>query len=320
MPLSPEWQVFVDAATAAFPELGTEVVDAAEARAFLAARPAPPAVEPVPVAAVEDWLVPGPADAPEVPVRIYRPLDAENVPGVVVFYHGGGFVLCDLDSHDKFCRVMANAAGALVISVDYRRAPDARFPAAAADAYAVLRWVADNAEALGGDPARIAVAGDSAGGNLATVAALQARDNGGPDLVFQLLMYPMLDPACDTASYTENAAGYFTTAPQLRWYWEQYLNSPTAADDPYANPMLADLTGLPPAHIATAEFDPLRDEGEIYGKLLREAGVRTEIRRWAGTIHGFMSMAWQLPETQRANATAFAALRQALARTASQAR
>ncbi|MRH89136.1 alpha/beta hydrolase fold domain-containing protein [Nocardia sp. SYP-A9097] len=320
MPLSPEWQTFVDAATAAFPVLGTEVVDAAQARAFLAARPAPPAAEPIPVAAVEDWLVPGPNGAPEVPVRIYRPLDAEQTPGVVVFYHGGGFVLCNLDSHDKFCRVMANEAGVLVISVDYRRAPEARFPAAADDAYAVLRWVADNAEALGGDPARIAVAGDSAGGNLATVAALQARDNGGADLAFQLLLYPMLDPACDTASYTENAEGYFTTAPQLRWYWQQYLNSATEADDPFANPLRADLTGLPPAYIATAEFDPLRDEGETYGRQLREAGVPTEIRRWDGTIHGFMSMAWHLPQTQRANASAFAALRSALTRTASQAR
>ncbi|WP_327144496.1 alpha/beta hydrolase [Nocardia sp. NBC_01327] len=313
MPLSPEWQVFVDAATAAFPALGTEVTDAAEARAFLAARPAP-VVEPIPVAGVEEWLIPGPVDAPEIPVRLYRPLNAEKTPGVVVFYHGGGFVLCSLDSHDRFCRTMANEAGVMVISVDYRRAPEARFPAAAHDAYAVLRWVADNAESLGGDPARVAVAGDSAGGNLATVAALQARDNGGPDIAFQLLLYPMLDPACDSVSYTENAEGYFTTAPQMRWYWEQYLKNAADADDPYATPLGADLTGLPPAYIATAEFDPLRDEGEVYGRLLREAGVDTEIQRWDGTIHGFMSMAWHLPETRRANAAAFAALRRALTR------
>ncbi|MEC3915362.1 alpha/beta hydrolase [Nocardia sp. CDC160] len=314
MTLSPEWQSFVDAASAAFPALGTEVLDAAEARAFLAARPAAP-VEPIPVAAVEEWLVPGPDDAPEVPVRLYRPLDAETVPGVVVFYHGGGFVLCDLDSHDRFCRTMANAAGVLVISVDYRRAPEARFPAATEDAYAVLRWVADHAESLGGDPDRLAVAGDSAGGNLATVAALAARDNGGPDIAFQLLLYPMLDPACDSASYTENAEGYFTTAAQLRWYWQQYLTCDAEKSDPYANPTRADLTGLPPAYIATAEFDPLRDEGEAYGRRLRDAGVETEIHRWNGTVHGFMSMAWHLRETQRANDAAFTALRRALTRT-----
>lgn len=313
MSLSPEWQVFVDAAAAAFPALGTEVTDAHAARAFLAARPAP-AVPPIPVAAVEEWLVPGPIDAPEVPVRLYRPLAAEAVPGVVVFYHGGGFVLCGLDSHDRFCRTMANEAGVIVISVDYRRAPDDRFPAAADDAYAVLRWVADNAESLGGDPARVAVAGDSAGGNLATVAALRARDNGGPDIAFQLLLYPMLDPATDSESYTENATGYFTTAAHLRWYWRQYLRTDADAEQPDAAPLRADLTGLPPAYIATAEFDPLRDEGETYGRLLHEAGVRVQVQRWDGTVHGFMSMAFHLPETQRANAAAFDALRTALAR------
>ncbi|MFC9997092.1 alpha/beta hydrolase [Nocardia sp. NPDC127526] len=311
MSLSPEWRAFADAATAAFPALGTEVLDAAEARAFLAARRAP-AVEPIPVAGVEEWLVPGPVGAPEVPVRLYRPLAAEPNPPIVVFYHGGGFVLCGLDSHDRFCRTMANEAGVIVVSADYRLAPDARFPAAAQDAYAALSWVADHAESLGGDPARLAVAGDSAGGNLATVAALQARDNGGPDIAFQLLLYPMLDPACDSGSYTENAEGYFTTAAHLRWYWRQYLNSDTDRADPRANPMIADLTGLPPAYIATAEFDPLRDEGEAYGRRLRDAGVNTEVHRWNGAIHGFMSMAFHLRETQRANTSAFTALRKAL--------
>ncbi|RDI54325.1 alpha/beta hydrolase [Nocardia mexicana] len=309
MPMTPQTRAVVDAAAAAFPRLGTEVVDAAEARRLLAARPAPPR-EPILVAAVDNRTVPGPAGAPAVPVRLYRPLDTVGPLPIVVFCHGGGFVICSLDSHDRFCRSMANATGALVISVDYRQAPEHRFPAAAEDAYAALCWAAEHAESLGGDPARIAVAGDSAGGNLATVTALMSRDRGGPDIAFQLLMYAMLDPACDTDSYRDNAEGYFTTAAHLRWFWTQYLNGDR--DNPYLNPLRANVSGLPPAHMVTAEFDPLRDEGEAYGQLLRRAGVEADIHRYDDTFHGFMSMADHLPAARRANTTAFAALRSAL--------
>ncbi|GAA0495630.1 alpha/beta hydrolase [Streptomyces olivaceiscleroticus] len=314
MPLDPVAKAIIDLSEAHFPRLGTEVFDAAEARRILAARPAPSA-SPTPVARVEDRRLPGPAGAPEVPVRLYRPRASGGAPlPVVVFCHGGGFVICDLDSHDGMCREMANATGALVVSVDYRRAPEHRFPAAAEDAYAVLCWTAAHAADLGGDPARLAVAGDSAGGNLAAVLPLMARDRGGPMPVFQLLIYPMLDPARNTPSYRDNARGYFVTADHLRWYWEQYLGDRSGAH-PYASPLAApDLSGLPPAHVLTAEYDPLRDEGETYALRLRESGVPVDVRRYDGVFHGFFGMAGQLRAAAEANDAAYSALRAALHR------
>ncbi|MGW0247335.1 alpha/beta hydrolase [Nocardia goodfellowii] len=312
MPLKPEARAIVAAADASFPKLGTEVLDAAEARRILAARPAV-AVDPVPVRKVEERLVPGPEGAPPVRVRIYHPAGATGELPAVIFCHGGGFTVCSLDSHDQLCRAMANGVGAIVVSVDYRQAPEHRFPAAAEDAYAVLCWVAELKASLGGDPARIAVAGDSSGGNLAAAVTLMARDRNGPALACQLLIYPMLDPARDTASYHDNAHGYFVTADHLRWYWEQYLGSDTGTDNPYAAPARAtDLSGLPPAHIVTAEYDPLRDEGEAYGDRLRAAGVDTEVLRYDGEFHGFFSMADQLPDAREAANRAYSALRDAL--------
>ncbi|MGH3521147.1 MAG: alpha/beta hydrolase [Haloechinothrix sp.] len=314
MPLTAEAQAIVDLATQAFPKLGTEVLDAAEARRILAERPQPP-VKVIPVGRVEDRLVPGPAAAPEVPVRIYWPEESDVDLPVVVFFHGGGWVICDLDSHDQLCRAMTNATGAIVMSVDYRRAPEDRFPAAAEDAYAVARWVVDNAGSLGGDPSRVAVAGDSSGGNLAAATTLMSRDRGGPELAFQLLIYPALDHAQDTVSYQDNAHGYFVTADHLRWYWEQYLGDEGDGKHPYASPLrAADCSSLPPAHIITAEYDPLRDEGEAYGQRLSEAGVPVQVRRCDGMFHGFVSMADHLPDAAMAGAAAFSALRTALAR------
>ncbi|MFX0577538.1 alpha/beta hydrolase [Nocardia nepalensis] len=313
MPLKPEAQVIVDLAAASFPRLGTEVLDAAEARRMLAARPAAPG-EPIPVGRVEQRSVPGPVGAQQVRVRMYWPADADadDLP-VVVFCHGGGFVICGLDSHDQVCRSMSNGVGAIVVSVDYRQAPEHRFPAAAEDAYAVLKWVAAQASSFGGDPARIAVAGDSSGGNLAAVTALMARDRNGPAIAHQLLIYPMLDPARDSVSYRENAHGYFVTDDHLRWYWEQYLASDADAQNPYAAPPRAqDLSGLPPAYIITAEFDPLRDEGEEYGRRLRDAGVDTVVIRYDGQFHGFFSMAENLLDAKVAADQAFSVVRRAL--------
>jgi len=227
---------------------------------------------------------------------------------VVVFCHGGGFVICDLDSHDQFCRTMTNETGMLVVSVDYRRAPEHRFPAAVDDADTALQWVAEHGTEIGADPHRIAVAGDSAGGNLAATVALRAAQRSRPQLRRQVLLYPMLDPAQDTTSYRDNATGYFVTAEHLRWYWQQYLGEDGQG---YVSPLQQDIpAGLAPAHIVTAEHDPLRDEGEAYGSRLHSAGVPTRIDRYDGMFHGFATLLGQLPEADRAAAAAFATLRQ----------
>ncbi len=310
--MTPRTRAVIEAATAAFPRLGTDVVDAAEARRHLASRPSAP-IDPIPVASVVDSAVAG-TGGENIPVRIYTPRSAAGPLPVIMFCHGGGFVICSIDSHDQFCRSMANGTGAVVVSVEYRRAPEHRFPAAAEDAYTVLRWIAATAAEFGGDPARIAVAGDSAGGNLAAVTALMARDRSGPAVAAQVLMYPMLDPTRSSASYRDNAQGYFVTDDHLRWYWEQYLGG-SDGTNPYAAPLLADPAGLPPAHIATAEFDPLRDEGEVYGRRLAAAGVPVEVHRYDGMFHGFMTMGDVLPDTAVANDRAFAALRRAFGET-----
>ncbi|MDI3419083.1 alpha/beta hydrolase [Streptomyces luteolus] len=297
---APEVQAVIELATANFPPLGTEMTDIAEVRAFFAARPRP-AVDPLPVAHVTD------TDADGVPVRVYDPAAVQDAP-VVLFLHGGGFTLCDLDSHDGFCRAMADATGAVVVSVDYRRAPEHPFPAAPEDAYTALLWAAKTYSGR-----RIAVAGDSAGANLATVLTLLARDRGGPEIAFQALYYPMLDPTRSGASHRENAQGYFLTADHVRWYWRQYLNSEQDAADPYAAPLRrTDLGGLPPAHVVTAGLDPLRDDGEAYAAALTAAGVRVLVRRYEGMFHGFLTMASALPEAAAACESAFTVLRAAL--------
>ncbi|MFB7590006.1 alpha/beta hydrolase [Streptomyces sp. NPDC056169] len=299
---APEVQAFIDLAAAHFPPLGTEMTDVTEVRAFLAARQKP-AVTPLPVAHVED------RDADGVPVRVYDPAAQENAP-VVLFCHGGGFTLCDLESHDGFCRALALGTGATVVAVDYRRAPEHPFPAAPEDAYTALLWAA---RTLPGR--RIAVAGDSAGANLATVLTLLARDRGGPRIACQALYYPMLDPTRSRPSHRENGQGYFLTSDHLRWYWDAYLPEPADRTAPYAAPLAgADLSGLPPAHLVTAGFDPLRDDGLAYAAALTAAGVAVEAHHYAGMFHGFLSMSAEaLPEAAEARATAFGVLRTALA-------
>lgn len=297
---TPEVRALIDAAAAQFPPLGTTMTDIAEVRAFFAARPRP-AVPPLPVARVTD------RDGDGVPVRVYEGGTRADAP-VVVFCHGGGFVLCDLDSHDAFCRSIASATGATVVAADYRRAPEHPFPAAPEDAYTALRWAARTHRGR-----RLAVAGDSAGAHLATVLTLLARDRGGPRIAFQALYYPMLDPARSRPSHRENAQGHFLTADHLRWYWDAYLPEPADRSHPYASPLAhADLSGLPPAHVVTAGLDPLRDDGIAYAEALAAAGVGVEHHHHPGMFHGFLSMAGALPEGAAARDSAFAVLRAAL--------
>ncbi len=268
----------------------------------------------VSIGSVEDREVPGPAGA--IPVRVYAPLECESGPlPVLAFFHGGGFVIGDLDSHDGICRELANAARCAVVSVDYRLAPEAKYPAAAEDCYAATCWIAANATDLGFDASRIAVGGDSAGGNLAAVTALLARDRSGPRLVHQLLVYPVADCAFDTASYRENAEGFFLTREMMRWFWHHYLEKPEHAADPYASPLrAATLVGVAPATVITAEYDPLRDEGEAYAERLRDAGVSTSLTRYDGVIHGFFGMGDAIDKARLAIAQAAAELRLAFAR------
>jgi acetyl esterase len=272
---------------------------------------------PVPVAEmalVDDRSIPGP-DGVEVPVRIYRPTPGDELLPVVVFFHGGGWVIGGIESHDATCRSLAELTGYLFVSVEYRLAPEHRFPAAPEDCYAATRWVAENAATIGADAARLAVAGDSAGGNLAAAVAIMARDRGGPDIAFQLLVYPCTDIETGAyPSFRDNRIGYFLTTESMEWFYDQYVDEGDRAH-PHAAPIkAADLTGLPPALVITAEFDPLRDEGEAYAARLREAGVPAESVRYDGQVHGFFSMTSVIDRAKDAQAAAAEALRGALGR------
>ncbi len=239
-----------------------------------------------PVDLVQNLFAPGPAG--DIPVRLYRPDSSTPLP-VLVFFHGGGFVSGSPDTHDGLCRKLANLVPCAVVSVDYRLAPEHKFPAAPEDCFAATRFVAEKGYALGVDAKRIAVAGDSAGGNLAAVTAQICRDRNGPELRHQLLIYPITDVGCDTPSYAENASGYLLTRDLMRWFWNHYLDTPADGTQILASPLRAeDLSGLAPATVITAEFDPLRDEGEAYARRLRAAGVDAQLERYDGQIHGFL--------------------------------
>jgi acetyl esterase len=229
---------------------------------------------------------------------------------VVVYFHGGGWVIGSIETHDAPCRELANRSGAIVVSVEYRMAPEHPFPAAPEDCYAATAWVADHAAEFGGDPARLAVAGDSAGGNLAAVVALMTRERNGPPLRFQLLIYPAVDARMGYASIDENSTGYFLTKADMHWFYGHYGADPS---DWRASPLLApDHSGLPPALVLTAEYDPLRDEGEAYARKLQEAGVPVTLRRYDGQIHGFTIMTAAVDRACEAVNQAAADLRQAL--------
>ncbi|MGW1768299.1 alpha/beta hydrolase [Streptomyces sp. NPDC002073] len=302
--LDPEARPYAEALAAVFPDLGGAVTDAAEARRLLAAasRPAGP---PPAVGAVNDRTVPGPAGAPPVPVRVYRP-DPARWPGprpTVVFCHGGGFVLCDLDTHDRTVRNLCRAAGAVVVSVGYRRAPEDPYPAALLDAYAALCWAGERVAELGGDPGALVVAGDSAGGNLATASLLLAARRGGPPVALQVLAYPMLSAAMDLDAYRRHAHGPYLTTVHLRWFWEQYLGPGGDRRDPLAAPLEAGaeaLAALPPAHLVLAGRDPLCDDGHVYARLRRSRGAPVTVDLYPGMFHGFLALSAQLPQAGRA--------------------
>jgi acetyl esterase len=259
-----------------------------------------------PMVEIADRTLPGPAG--DLPIRLYRAVEGARLP-VVVYFHGGGWVHGNLDTHDVHARALARASGGLVISVDYRLAPEHPYPAAVEDAYAATHWAAEHGTSLGGDPRRLAVAGDSAGGNLAAAVALMARDRGGPHLAFQLLIYPVIDPDFDRPSYLENAETYGLTRADMQYFWREYARGGPA---PYAAVLGADLRGLPPALVITAEHDVLRDEGEAYGAALASAGVPAEVARFPGMIHGFWGMAMFLDDAHKAHERAATAMREAL--------
>jgi len=259
---------------------------------------------------VEDLTVPGPAG--RIPVRLYAATERRGLP-VVVFFHGGGWVLSSVDGHDSLARRIAALSDAIAISVEYRLAPEFPFPAPHDDCWAVTTWLAEHAAEWGGDPRRLAVCGDSAGGNLAAGVALRARDEG-VDLALQVLIYPCLDDQQgDYASMAENGEGYFLTAADMRWFWSHYLPDNHRLD-PRAVPARADdLTGVAPAYVQTAEFDPLRDEGERYAERLRKAGVPAKLDRYPGVVHGFVSRWHTMSRAEQAHDDLAAALRTAFA-------
>lgn len=257
---------------------------------------------------VRDLEIAGPES--NLPIRIYEP-GGEGPHPVLVYFHGGGWVRGDLDTHDELCRDLTQRVGCLTIAVGYRRAPEHPFPAAAVDAHGAFEWAADHVESLGGDPERIAVAGDSAGGNLAAVTALMARDRDGPTPVRQVLFYPATDHAFDTDSYREHADDPVLSRAAMEWYWNQYLDRPLDGRHPYASPLsVRDLSGVAPATVITAGVDPLRDDGQAYADRLAAAAVPVSYSEYDDVFHAFVSFP-ELDRAREARAEAATALRDA---------
>jgi acetyl esterase len=290
---------------------GLHAMTPAQARAEILRSARVFACNPTPLARIEGRVVPGPAGP--IPARLYVPCDDGKRRPLVVYYHGGGWVIGDLDTHDTACRTLAREADAGVLAVDYRLAPEHRFPAAVDDALAAFRWAAANADALGFDPARVAVAGDSAGGNLAAVVAQLTTREGGPRPAAQFLAYPVTDVSTKHPSYRLFAEGFLLTERDMDWFRGHYLPDDAAARDPRASPLLApDLGGLPPAVVLTCGFDVLRDEGEAYARRLEQAGVRVTLRRSAGLIHGFCNAVGVSPLSRAATTEGAGLLRELL--------
>jgi len=248
-----------------------------------------------PLRSVQELRIPGPGG--EIPIRVYTPEAPGPLP-VLVYFHGGGWVVCNLDTHDVVCTAIAHRAGAVVVAVDYRLAPEHKFPAAVVDCYAATAWVAANAGQLGVDPKRISVGGDSAGGNLAAVVSIRSRDENGPAIRSQVMVYPVTDlSSFATPSYAEFAENHYLTKKEMEWFRDLYLRNAEDARNPHASPLLAEnLRGLPPALVITAECDPLRDEGAAYAKRLEDAGVPVTYTCYAGMIHPFFSLSGVIPQ------------------------
>ncbi len=266
--------------------------------------------KPEPVYRAEDRAVPGASG--DIPVRVFTPRASEEPLAVLVWLHGGGHVIGSLDSYDSLCRQLALRADCMVVSVGYRLAPEHKFPAAVEDSFAALKWVGEQAGSLGADARRMAIGGDSAGGNLAAVAAILAREGGGPPLAFQLLVYPPTAPFPDSASQHALSDGYLLTRKHILWFQGHYLRSDDDRRDfRYAPLLCPNLSGLPPALVIVAEYDPLRDEGIAYAKRLREAGNQVELMDYPGMVHPFFSMSGAVDVARQAIADAAAALRRA---------
>ncbi len=285
-------------------------LSAADARRFYRERRALTQPDPPALPVVRDLAAPGPAGP--IPLRLYRPVADGTLP-VLVYFHGGGWVIGDLDTHDVLCRQLALQAGCAVVAVDYRMGPEHRFPAAVDDCLAATRWVGANAATLGVDRSRLAVGGDSAGGNLAAVVAIAARDAGDPAIAYQLLIYPATDQRRVAPSHTTNAQGYLLTADSMRYYHDAYIDDPKHDLDWRASPLLApDLSRLPPALVLVAGYDPLRDEGVQYAQKLTESGVRTALVSFERQIHGFVPMGRAMDEANEAVALCADALARGL--------
>nr|AIT69728.1 lipase/esterase AS-Trib20-ORF1 [uncultured bacterium] len=306
MPLAPEAQALLDQMAALnAPPLHT--LEPAAARAMFDAAPLPEVRSPV--ARTEDRSIPGPLG--EIPVRIYQ---SPGDRGTLVFYHGGGFMLGGIESHDEVCHTLSTGAGCSIVAVDYRMAPEHPYPAAPEDAYAALVWVAENGDSLGLDTSRLAVGGDSAGGNLSAVVSVMARDRGGPELALQFLIYPAVDMSQDYPSFRENASGYMLDVDSVNYFLRHYAPDEARHQEPYLAPIFAGShVGLPTALIQTAEFDPLRDQGKAYAEKLSAAGVAVTYTCYEGMLHGFYNFGFAWPSRADAVEEGAAALREAFA-------
>jgi acetyl esterase len=309
MPVDPQVQALLDemreAGARPFEELTVAEARAA-AWSFAALQG-----EPEEVAAVEHTFIPGPTA--ELPVRIYTPQDAEGPYPGLVYFHGSGWVVLNIAVCDTTMRALANNTGCKVVAVNYQKAPEHPFPIPFEDCWAATNWVVDHADELGLDASRIGVIGDSAGGNLAAAVALRARDEGAPRLAYQALIYPAVEHGWDTESAHENAEGYLLQRESMHWFWDHYVPDKARASEPYVSPLLAaDHSGLPPAFIATAEFDPLRDDGRAYHAKLHDAGVPSTYVEYEGMIHGFYWMQGIADGARRLHEDLAEAIREAL--------